>query len=148
MPAERAMIKLPTQFRELFAKAESAQLTEKVGEELAKWASGGVKANPDIDELVADYAKCGDSAALSALEARRSKLWKSAPVGVKGVLKEASDAAIKRLQPVDPEVALSAIRVSKTPSELEEIWESINNSMADVPVEIEAAYNDRKASFE
>lgn len=149
LDSERAIVKLPTQFREMFERRGPSQLDEQVGEELARWAAGGVKANPEATDLIADYARCADAAELSNIEARRLKLWKSLPPGSeKAQLKEASDAAKKRLQPVNPEVALSAIRVAKSLSELQEIWGSIQNSMTDIPVEIEAAYNDRKATFE
>lgn len=95
-PAERAMIKLPTQFRELFAKPESSQLSEQVGEELAKWASGGVKGNADVDSLIADYAKCTNREELDVLEKRRGELWKKTPAPEKARLKEASEAAAIR----------------------------------------------------
>jgi hypothetical protein len=99
MPAERAMIKLPLQFRDLFKKEDSAQLSEQVGEELAKWAAGGVKGNVDVDTLVADYAKCADPAQLPALEERRGAMWKKIPAGDKARLKEASEAAQSRFAP-------------------------------------------------
>ena len=99
-PAEKAMVKLPLQFRELFAKPESSQLTEQVGEELAKWAAGGVKDNPEIATLVADYAKCVQRADLDALEKRRKVLWtKALSPAFKAQLKEAADAAGDRLTP-------------------------------------------------
>jgi hypothetical protein len=98
MPAERAMVKLPLQFRELFAKPESSQLTEQVGEDLARWAAGGVKGNADVDALIADYAKAVASE-LAALEGRRGALWKKLPGADKQRLKEASEAAQLRLAP-------------------------------------------------
>jgi AAA domain len=102
MPAERAMIKLPLQFRELFGKAESAQLTEQVGEELARWASGGIKGDPQIETLIADYAKCANRGDLDALETRRKALWtRSLSATFKAQLKEAADAATARLTPID-----------------------------------------------
>lgn len=96
VPAERAMIKLPSQFREMFADPASSQLTEKVGEDLAKWAAGGVKGNSDVDTLVADYAKCAAAVELFALEERRSAMWKKIPAADKSRLKEASDNASHR----------------------------------------------------
>lgn len=99
MPAERAMIKLPLQFRELFKKEGSAQLGEEVGEDLAKWAAGGVKGNIEVDNLIADYAKCADSEELAALERRRGALWKKVPAADKQRLKEASDGAQRRFGP-------------------------------------------------
>jgi hypothetical protein len=101
MPAERAMIKLPLQFRELFGKPESSQLNEKVGEDLARWAAGGIKGNPDIETLIADYAKCGNGKDLDALEARRKVIWKESSPTYKAQLKEAAAAAAARLVPVD-----------------------------------------------
>lgn len=102
MPAERAMIKLPLQFRELFGKPESAQLTEQVGEDLAKWAAGGVKGNADVEVLIADYAKSANRHDLDVLEARRKAIWtKALSPTFKAQLKEAADSATVRLAPVD-----------------------------------------------
>jgi hypothetical protein len=100
MPAERAMIKLPLQFRELFAKTESSQLNEQVGEDLAKWAAGGVKGNVDVETLVADYAKAVAADQLPVLELRRGALWKKIPAADKAALKEASEGAARRLADV------------------------------------------------
>jgi hypothetical protein len=100
MPAERAMIKLPLQFRELFKKEDSAQLNEQVGEELAKWAAGGVKGNADVEALVADYAKAAAADQLPALETRRGALWKKINSVDKAALKEASEGAARRLADV------------------------------------------------
>jgi hypothetical protein len=99
LESERAVMKLPTQFREMFNSQGGQQLDEAVGEKLATWAAGGVKGNPDVDALVADYAKCGGSNDLPALEQRRGALWKKLPSADKQRLKEASDAAQQRLAP-------------------------------------------------
>jgi len=99
LESERSIMKLPTQFREMFDVKGGQQLDEAVGEKLALWAAGGVKGNADVDALVADYAKCAGSNDLPALEARRGALWKKLPGAEKQRLKEASEAAQQRLAP-------------------------------------------------
>jgi AAA domain len=98
MPAERAMVKLPTQFREMFT-VQGAQLDEAVGEKLAQWAAGGVKGNAEVDALVADYVKCENAEQLAALEKRREALWKKIQGADKQRLKEGSEAAQRRYGP-------------------------------------------------
>lgn len=99
LESERAIMKLPTQFREMFNTNGGQQLDEAVGEKLALWAAGGIKGNPDVDALVADYAKAAASGQLHGLEERRGNLWKKLPAADKARLKEASDAAQMRLAP-------------------------------------------------
>ena len=99
LESERAIMKLPTQFREMFNTQSGEQLDEDVGQRLALWAAGGVKGNADVDALIADYAKCAAADDLKALEQRRSALWKKLPVAEKQRLKEASEAAQHRLAP-------------------------------------------------
>lgn len=99
---ERAIIKLPEQFKDFFAikQGEPAKtISEDLGQKLAEWAAGGAKpAFPEVDELVADYVKCQDEEAFKALEARRDQLWKKPyPPGEKPRLKQASDGARRRL---------------------------------------------------
>lgn len=45
MPGERAMTKLPEQFRRIFA--QSQPLSEEIGKRLAEWAAGGSTAEPE-----------------------------------------------------------------------------------------------------
>jgi energy-coupling factor transporter ATP-binding protein EcfA2 len=75
---EKAMIKLPMQFREVFARAEP--LSEEIGERLARWAAGDGSAAASLvarwDQAVAAYAALGVGearllAALGADEASR-----------------------------------------------------------------------------
>lgn len=94
---ERAVIKLPEQFRQLFS-GEPRQLDEDTGAQLAKWAAGGVQGNPAVDALLADYAKCTSQEELKALEDKRGAMWKKTPAPDKQRLKEASEAAQRRLQ--------------------------------------------------
>lgn len=58
---EKAIIKLPGQFRSIFSKNQP--LSEDIGEELAKWAAGGVSAKA---ERVASSNSHGADAATSA----------------------------------------------------------------------------------
>lgn len=95
---ERAIVKLPEQFREIFG-GQPRQLDEDTGERLARWAAGGIKDNPEVTALVSDYAKAGASADLAALEKRRGDAWKKLPAADKQRLKEASEAAQQRLAP-------------------------------------------------
>jgi hypothetical protein len=106
-PAERSMIKLPTQFREIFTK-NNGQLDEEIGAQLATWAAGGVK-NPETDDLVADYAMCQTGNDLTVLEERREKIWKKTPPADKQRLKEAAAAAKDRLFPPSTPVVTIAL---------------------------------------
>jgi hypothetical protein len=100
MESERAIMKLPSQFSDIFDREKPAQFDEAIGERLATWAAGGVKVDPTIDNLIADYAKCEAFEGLKPLEERRAALWKALKPGAdKQRLKEASDAAQRRLEP-------------------------------------------------
>jgi hypothetical protein len=104
LESERAMIKLPAQFRSVFDAAGAPRpLDEETGAELARWATGGVKSDPELEALIADYAKCETVEQLDALEKRRGVVWKKTPATFKQRLKEASAAAGQRTQvQVDP----------------------------------------------
>lgn len=98
MIGERAMIKLPEQFRATFASAP--QLTEDIGETLARWAAGGERtAAPatNADELVRRFDACSDYATLRTLEDERARSWGSFARDDKPRLKAASTAAAERL---------------------------------------------------
>lgn len=90
---ERAMMKLPEQFKEIFA--EQKQLDEEIGVKLAQWASG----TPPLP-TVSEYDACNDAATLDRLEARRSANWRATPAAAKAALKAASDEASKRVAKV------------------------------------------------
>lgn len=97
LESERAIMKLPTQFRDMFDSNGGQQLDESVGEKLAQWAAGGIKGNAEVDSLIADYVKCSAQDGLPALEQRRGTLWKKISGSDKQRLKEASDATQQRL---------------------------------------------------
>lgn len=88
-PGERMMMKLPEQFKDLFA--EPKQLDEDTGLKLAQWAAGSAP------PTVADYEACKDKATWEALEKRRADTWKAIPTAEKPKVKAASDAAKERL---------------------------------------------------
>ena len=97
-PGEKLMSKLPEYFRTIFSGAQGKPLDEDVGQQLAQWAAGVSKPAPELDDLIAEFAKCTDVAKLKDLEARRAKAWGTKmPAGYKQRVKEASDAAIARV---------------------------------------------------
>jgi hypothetical protein len=148
MDSERAVMKLPTQFAPIFDRTNPVQFSEEIGERLARWAAGGDKSASGIDELVADYAKCVSSDELAPLEKRRGELWKSAKAPDKARLKEASEGAARRLAPVDADTLVAALRAPTDVEQLRNAWEAIQNSLAMVPLNVEAFYHDRMASLE
>lgn len=95
-PGERMMMKIPEQFRDLFAQPQ--QLNEDIGQKLAMWAAGA-DARPavDIAPLTKRYAEIDSQGAWEALESERQKLWASLPAPDKLTLKEASDSAKARI---------------------------------------------------
>jgi hypothetical protein len=109
---ERAMLKLPLQFREMFAQKPPPQLTEDLGEQLARWAAGGVPASkpaapakpepqPEPDPGLLDFVNAYKDVAtweeLSKLESQRKQIWEKLNGRDKQALKTASDAAAKRI---------------------------------------------------
>lgn len=92
---EKAMIKLPEQFRSTFSA--DPQLTEDVGEQLAKWAAGGSSVVMTADELVSRYEACSDAATHGRLEDARRAVWSHIKKDQPRV-KAASDAAAARIQ--------------------------------------------------
>lgn len=105
---ERAMVKIPEQFRSMLAKPE--QLSEDLGERMARWAAGSA-APPAVTvaSLLVSYAACSDPATLRACEVSRGALWKAATKEEKAALKGASDGAAKRIEAAAkaPEVSVS-----------------------------------------
>ncbi len=95
-PGEREIVKLPEQFRGLFA--QSAQFSEDIGQALATWAAG-TAAPPVIgaDELVSRLEACSDSATLRTLEDARRTAWASLSLADKKRVKGASEAAGERI---------------------------------------------------
>ncbi len=93
---EQMMIKIPEQFRPMFA--EPRQLSEDIGQTLAQWADGSASARKwTLPELLAAYDACSDAATLRTLEDARKALWSKAAAGPKEQMKAAADAAQKRI---------------------------------------------------
>ena len=96
MQGEKMMIKIPEQFRELFGPAP--QLTEDVGEQLAKWSAGTAAPTAiAADELVSRYAACTDPATHRTLEQLRKASWQTLPKEDKLRVKASADEAIERM---------------------------------------------------
>jgi len=94
---EKAMIKLPEQFRGLFAN--SPQLSEDIGQALAVWAAG--TAAPEVlsaDDLVGKFAACSDAATHRLLEESRRVAWASLSKNDKARVKSASEDASARIE--------------------------------------------------
>lgn len=100
---EKAMIKLPEQFRQMFSGDSPPQLTEDIGEQLARWAAGGVPAttattrpSSGIDDLCAAYDSCDDAGSFERLERDRKAGWsKFSNVQQKELIKASSAAAAR-----------------------------------------------------
>jgi len=71
---EREMVKMPDQFRETFAT--NPQLSEDVGEKLARWAAGGAApAVMDGPALIAAWSNCSTNAEKAKLELATKAAW-------------------------------------------------------------------------
>lgn len=93
---EQNMMKLPEQFRGMFAS--NVQLSEDLGAQMAKWASGAdAVAVTSAADLLARYAACSDAATLRALEDARGGVWGKLSKDDKAAVKAASEAAKKRV---------------------------------------------------
>lgn len=102
---EQMMMKLPLQFKELFAKAP--QLTEDIGEKIAAWASGGKPHTAKVEPVASPAGRhldlchafdgISDRLTFTAREADRSVLWPSLDAVQRKELKAASDRARDRM---------------------------------------------------
>lgn len=95
LESERASIKVPRQFEDLFDPRSPKVLDEEAGEAIAKWGAGALAPDP-LEELVAAYAKCGSQQELDTLEKRRGEVWGKVKGEIKQRLKDASDGAKSR----------------------------------------------------
>ena len=139
-PGEKLMIKLPEYFRGIFSGAEGKPLDEGVGQQLAEWAAGSAKPAPELDALIADYAKCTTVDAYKALEERRAKEWaKKLPAGYKARIKEAADAAGLR-------VSGGGDRPDPATSSMPEAWQNAFAECANLEG-VESVWKDCCASY-
>lgn len=111
LPSELAVMKLPLQFREMFNRDKPAQLDEEAGRQLAEWAAGSADPNPnagrqhelgmtDAQILLRRYSECTSQTAFDEIEKYRGSIWKKIPTADKPAVKDASEAASRRLTPV------------------------------------------------
>lgn len=96
-PGEQAMMKLPEQFRPIFAGNDSPQLSEDIGQRLAEWAAGAPAGPSKAIALSAKYDACRTQSDFDALESERKAAWSSLKAGEKTALKAASDTAKDRI---------------------------------------------------
>ena len=92
-PGEKALVKLPRQFRELFDKAP--RLSADVGEQLARWAAGA--AVMSVSQLLEEYPKCSTTEARRALVKSVTLALRTATPEERAALKAADDAALARI---------------------------------------------------
>lgn len=101
---ERAIIKLPEQFRAMFA--DKPQLTEALGEKLAGWAAGGATPTASgAEELIARFSACSDAATFRALEEARGAVWSKLSKEDKLRVKEAGAEAGVRVANAERDAA-------------------------------------------
>jgi hypothetical protein len=98
MIGEKAMIKLPEQFRALFTKSPAPQLTEEIGEILARWGAGAASSVTSAADLIARYTACSDPATLRTLEEVRGQSWPSLSKDEKAKVKASAEEAKKRVE--------------------------------------------------
>lgn len=96
---EKQMVKLPLQFRTTFAPGSKVQLSEDVGEKLARWAAGA--AATTADELLERYRKAEEGELPQLAELARA-LWRGATAEQKKALTAARDAAAARVAAAPP----------------------------------------------
>lgn len=96
-PGERAMMKLPEQFKPFFDRANPTQIDEQLGARLAEWALR-LDSITDPAALVKEYEAATDAAGYEAAEKKRRNGWAGLTSADKKLLKDASDAADKRLK--------------------------------------------------
>ncbi len=94
---EKEVIKLPEQFANLFPS--NVQLTEDIGEAMAKWAAGGKPAGTmTAPQLIAEYAACSEPSEFRRLEEARKASWSSIGKDDKPSVKAASEQCAKRIE--------------------------------------------------
>ena len=96
-PGEQETIKLPKQFASVFG--DSPQLTEEIGEAMAKWAAGS-SSTPKMTaaKLIAEYAACSEPSEFRRLEEARKVSWQTLAKEEKPSVKAASEQAAKRIE--------------------------------------------------
>jgi len=146
LPGERAVIKLPAQFRQQFT-GDPQPLSEDAGEALAQWAAGGDKPAPALDELIASYATCSTKQEFDRLETKRATIWKRKnPPGYKARLAEAAAAARARVGGgADPGTWSTTLEGAPNLDALTAAWDDCSQAFGGMPPpQCEAAYSQRR----
>ena len=96
-PGERETIKLPKQFAGTFAG--TPQLTEDVGEAMARWAAGSKPtAKMTAVELLKEYAACSEPSEFRRLQEIGKVSWSAFSKDEKPLVKAASEQCAKRIE--------------------------------------------------
>lgn len=115
-PGELEMIKLPGQFESLFAR--SPQLSEDIGEQLARWAGGGdvvVGAAPGgLADLLTRLGACSDRETFDLLADEARAIWKTIAGAEQKRLKAAVDTAATRAKMLEAQAAAAAQALSES----------------------------------
>lgn len=97
MLAEKLLIKIPGQFEQLFA--DTKQLSEDIGAELARWAQGAAASAPvAAAELIKRYESCSDPATYRAVGADVKASWSALSADDRKTLKSLADATMARIK--------------------------------------------------
>lgn len=95
---EKEVIKLPEQFASLF-EAKNVQLSEDVGETLAKWAAGGKPAEVlPAPALIAEYAACSEPSEFRRLEEVLKASWPTTSKNDRPSVTAAREQCAKRIK--------------------------------------------------
>ena len=116
---EAALIKLPEQFKPVFA--DKPQLSEAIGESLARWAAGtSVLSKKSAADLIVDYKLCSEPSVFRTIEEVRGVSWSSLSTEDRKAVKAASIACSKKLEDATKvsEVEPSADDDAFTPTEI------------------------------
>lgn len=112
---EQMAMKLPGQFRDLFAKP--AQLSEDIGQRMAEWAAGKPPAvAPNVEDLIGGYAGCRTSEQFNKCEEGRKEIWPSLKKADQTRLKGASEDAVKRLLSAERTLADAKVEATSEPA--------------------------------
>lgn len=94
---EKEVIKLPDQFTALFPS--NVQLTEDIGEAMAKWAAGGKPAElMSASKLLAEYAACSEPSEFRRLEEVLKASWSKIGKDDRPKVTEARELCVKRIK--------------------------------------------------
>lgn len=97
LAGERNAMKLPGFFANVFAS--NTQLSEDIGEALAKWAAGS-SATPKMTavELLKEYVACSEPSEFRRLEEIRRVSWPAIATADKAAVKTASEQCAKKIE--------------------------------------------------